>query len=79
MSTKTKGEELMGIDFIPGNNDKKQNILEKCAHVINDLQSLITYHESDKEVNPAKIAAIESAQQDIFTAGLKAAAVTEME
>ena len=79
MSTKTKGEELMGIDFIPGNNDKKQNILEKCAHVINDLQSLTNYHESDKEVNPAKIAAIESAQQDIFTAGLKAAAVTEME
>jgi hypothetical protein len=78
MSTKTKGAEMMGIEFIPGNNNKKQNILEKCAHVIDDLESLKTYRESDKIVSEAKIAAIHSAQEDIFTAGLKAAAVAEM-
>lgn len=79
MSEQTKGELKMGIVFIPGNNNKKQNILEKCAHVINDLESLKTYRENDKVVSAAKLQAIDLAQEDIFNAGLKAAAVTEMD
>ncbi len=75
---KTVGELKMGITFIPGNNDKAQNIKEKCAKVINTLDSLRSFHESDGEVSKEKLEAIESAQNDIVEAGLKAALAVTM-
>lgn len=78
MNEKSVGELKMGIVFIPGNNDKAQNIKEKCAHVINDLDSLKKFHESDGNVSEEKLEAIESAQQDIVEAGLKAALAVSM-
>jgi len=37
MSTKTKGEQLIGITFEKGNNDKEQNEMEFMAHLINRI------------------------------------------
>ncbi len=68
----------MGITFISGNNDKVQNIKEKCAHAINDLETFKKYHESDNDVSPEKLAAIESSQEDFVTAGLKAELAAKM-
>jgi hypothetical protein len=78
MNGETTGEAMMGIKFIPGNNDKAQNIKEKCAHVINDLDSLKDYHESGGEPSAEKLAAIEAAKEDVVTVGLRAALVAAM-
>jgi len=71
--SKTVGEVRMGITIIPGNNDRVQNLKEKAAHFINDVQKLTEYHEPDHQPSNAKLIAIQVAQDAIVTAGLLAA------
>ncbi len=34
------GEQLIRVQFEPGNNDRVQNLKEKFAHLVNDIDQL---------------------------------------
>lgn len=62
---KTIGEQRVRTDFNPGNNDKVQNLKEKFAHLINDVEDLKKYHEPDHAVDPEKMRLIAIAQTSL--------------
>jgi hypothetical protein len=41
--SKTIGEKRVRTDFNPGNNDTVQNLKEKFAHLINDVEELKSF------------------------------------
>ena len=49
MDTKavTIGEKRVRIEFNPGNNDKVQNLKEKFAHLINEVNELNAPSDTD--------------------------------
>ena len=60
---KTIGESRVRTSFNPGNNDKVQNIKERFAHLINDLEN-----ERDDEPRSEKNRCISLAQTELETA-----------
>ena len=67
---KTLGERRVRTDFNPGNNDKVQNLKEKFAHLINDVEKLKEFHEPDHQVDPEKMRLIALAQTAIEEASM---------
>lgn len=63
MEQNTLGEKRVRSAFNPGNNDKVQNLKEKFAHLINDIDDLNRYHEPDHAVSEEKKRLIDIAQE----------------
>lgn len=70
--SRTLGEIRMNITFQDGNNDAKQNVLERSARAINHLEVIRENHPVNDEDKAEFNRAISIAQTDAEQSGLNA-------